>query len=97
MKELKSLFKHKKMTTGEKIKAYRHAYELSQVELAKILDLRQENLSAIENDRKEIGLKTAIKFCAIYNITLDDLIFDSGIENHPIYKEVRQKIKKGSA
>ncbi len=97
MKELKSLFKSQKMTTGQKIKAYRNAHELSQVELAQILELRQENLSAIENDRKEIGLKTAIKFCAIYNITLDDLLFERGLENHPTYKEIRARMKKGSA
>ncbi len=92
MKDLKELFPAVKMSTGEKIKAYRTAFGLSQQKLCEILKIRQENLSAIENDRKEIGLKSAIKFCSIFNITLDDLVFCDGIQSHPLYKEIRRKI-----
>lgn len=81
------------LTTGQKIKQYRKAYKLSQSELAKYMGITQNNLSSIENDRREIGPKIAIKFCAIFNILIDDLLFPNGIENHDTFKEVRSRIK----
>ena len=48
------------MTSGEMIKTLRELKEWTQVELADETGISQANISAIENDRVEIGKQRAI-------------------------------------
>lgn len=82
------------VTTGEKIKAYRTNFKLSQAELGQILNISENNLSKIENNRKDVDLKTATKLCAVFNINIEDLLFPQGIEKNEHFIEVRSNMKE---
>lgn len=79
-------------TAGEKIRAYRKVFKLSQNQLCELIGISQNNLSAIENGRREVGLQTAVKFCAIFNVNLEDLLFPQGIEKESGYIEVAKRL-----
>lgn len=95
MKELKTLLNPiKNQTTGEKVRMYRDAFKLSQTDLAELIGENQANISKIEDDSRAIGAKTAMKFCAVFNITLEGLLFPNGIENEDEFKKVRDKANR---
>lgn len=97
MKNLKDILpRATKRTTGQKIKEYRHAYQIDQKSLAEILKIGQSRLSEIENDRVEIGLSIAKRFCAIFPITLESLVCPMGIERDKEFKDTLKRLKKSS-
>lgn len=55
-------------TPGKLLKAYRKRAGLSVVELANAAGTKYPNISAMENDRRTIGLKTARKLGKILNV-----------------------------
>lgn len=55
-------------TPGKLLKAYRERAGLSVVELANIAGTKYPNISAMENDRRTIGLKTARKLGKVLNV-----------------------------
>ena len=58
---------------GFKIKKLREEKNLSQEQLANLLEISQSKLSKIENGRlKKIEMKLVLKFCKIIDINLDD-------------------------
>ena len=58
---------------GFKIKKLREEKNLSQEQLANLLDISQSKLSKIENGRlKKIEMKLVLKFCKSIDINLDD-------------------------
>lgn len=92
MQDLEEFFpRESNITTGKKIRAYRKAYKLTQEQLAEMIEIDTTNLSKIENDSREIGLMTAKKFCAIFNVTIEDLIYPNGIENDELVKKIKKK------
>lgn len=63
------------MSTGFKIKKLRERKNLSQLQLAVILDITQSDLSKIENGRtKKIDYILMYKFCKEFNVTFDYFI-----------------------
>lgn len=83
--------KIKNETAGDILKRYREAFELSQAMLADLIGTSQNNISAIENGKREIGLNVAIKLCAIFPITLEKLLVPQGLKNHPDYIRALQR------
>ena len=81
----------KDQITGDVIRRYRDAYKLSQNKLAELVGISQNNLSAIENGKRSIGIETATRFCAIFPINLEDLIYPNGIENSVTFIETQKK------
>ena len=58
---------------GFKIKKLREEKNLSQEQLANLLDISQSKLSKIENGRlKKIEMKLVLKFCKNIDISLDE-------------------------
>lgn len=58
---------------GFKIKKLREEKNLSQEQLANLLEISQSKLSKIENGRlKKIEMKLVLKFCKSIDINLDD-------------------------
>ena len=56
-----------------KIKKFREEKNLSQEQLANLLDISQSKISKIENGRlKKIEMKLVLKFCKSIDINLDD-------------------------
>lgn len=93
MKNMINLFsKRKPITTGQVIKAYRKAFKYSQSQLADLIGSSQGNVSGIESGNRDIGLDVAVRFCAIFNINLEDLLFPDGIENSNEFVETRKKV-----
>ena len=63
---------------GFKIKKLREEKNLSQEQLANLLEISQSKLSKIENGRlKKIEMKLVLKFCKIIDINLDDFFENS--------------------
>lgn len=85
MKNAKDVIKRKakKETVGDILKRYREAFELSQAALADLIGTSQNNISAIENGKRDIGVNVAIKLCAIFPVTLEKLLIPGGLKNHP--------------
>lgn len=58
---------------GFKIKKLREEKNLSQEQLANLLEISQSKLSKIENGRlKKIEMKLVLKFCKSIDVSLDD-------------------------
>lgn len=60
---------------GFKIKKLREEKNLSQEQLANLLEISQSKLSKIENGRlKKIEMKLVLKFCKNIDINFDDFL-----------------------
>lgn len=72
--------KHVKTTPGGVIRAFRRNFRITQQELAKVTGIAEANLSAIENDKIEIGVKRAVLIAAAFGIDPSLILFPSGFE-----------------
>jgi transcriptional regulator with XRE-family HTH domain len=70
----------KKVTTGAIIKAFRKNFQITQSDLAKITGIVETNLSAIENDKVEIGVKRAVLIATALGIDPSQLLFPNGVK-----------------
>lgn len=59
---------------SEKLKSLRLEHNLSQVDLAKMLDLSKNSINAYEKGRAEASIDTLIKLADIFNISIDYLV-----------------------
>lgn len=59
MKDYRKAKKHIEVTVGESVKIMREFQELSQNELANLTGIPQSTISAIENDRVQLGIERA--------------------------------------
>ncbi|MBX9767612.1 MAG: helix-turn-helix domain-containing protein [Bdellovibrionales bacterium] len=69
-----------KATPGKVIKAFRKNFNITQQELAAVTGIAEANLSAIENDKVEIGVKRAVLIAAALGINPSGLLFPNGYE-----------------
>ncbi len=96
MKDPLKLISPKNTQSGDIIKAFRKNFEILQDDLAWACGISQANLSAIENNRREVGPKLAIKLSAFLGISPTILLYPNGYQSLPEYKEVIRKKKKVS-
>lgn len=66
---------HIGLTPGEALEILRTLQGLSQLELAKITGLSQPNISALENNRANMGRETAIKLAHALKVHPGVLLF----------------------
>ena len=94
MKNAKDVIKRKiqNETVGDILKRYRESFGLSQAALADLIGTTQNNISAIENGKREIGVNVAITLCAIFPITLEKLLIPGGLKNHPDYIKALKRV-----
>ena len=59
MKDYKIAKRHIKVTVGESVRIVRELQEMSQNDLAKATGIPQSTISAIENDRVNLGVERA--------------------------------------
>ena len=59
MKDYRKAKKHIEVTVGESVKIMREFQQLSQNELADLTGIPQSTISAIENDRVQLGVERA--------------------------------------
>ena len=80
LRDLDHLFRVKNNTAGKVIKAFRNNFDISQRELCEITGINEKNLSAIENNRREIGIHTAKKIAAFFGIDPGSILFPNGLD-----------------
>lgn len=69
------------MTTGEMVKHLRELKEFSQLDLAKLTGISQTNISAIENNRIEIGKQRAIVLAEALDVHPSAIMFADYAQN----------------
>lgn len=94
MKSPLSIISPSKSTTGDIIKAFRKNFDILQDDLAWACGISQANLSAIENNRRDIGPKLALKLAAFLGVSPSILLYPNGFQNTQEYKEVLKRKKK---
>ena len=94
MKDPLQLITPKNVKAGDIIKAFRKNFDILQDDLAWACGISQANLSALENNRRDIGPKVALKLAAFLGISPTILLYPNGYQGLPEYKEVLQKKKK---
>ncbi len=62
------------------LKQLRKEHGYTQTDLAKLIGMEQNNYSKYERGEREIGRKTIIKLCQVYNISADYLL---GLTDEP--------------
>ena len=81
-------------TTGQLIKAWRTNFEVSQDQMAFACGVSQANLSAIENDRRDVGPRVALKLASFMGLAPDLILYPNGFTSEPEYKEVQKRMSK---
>lgn len=94
MKRTIDIFSIPGTQAGDIIKAFRKNFVISQDDMARACGISQSKLSDIENSRREIDPRVAIKIAAFLNIHPSILLYPDGYESLPEYKEVQKKRKK---
>ncbi len=83
-------FKKGKLTTGKILKAFRNRFGLTQKEVSKAVDISVSNLSALENDKRNIGAELAGRFSVIYGVRVERLLFPNGLKVLKGYKKLEK-------
>ena len=88
------MFSLNKTTTGQLIKSWRENFAVSQDFMAFACGISQANLSAIENDRRDIGSRVALRLSSFMSVAPDIILYPNGFEKEPEYKEVQNRKRK---
>jgi transcriptional regulator with XRE-family HTH domain len=81
-----------KLTTGKILKSMRVRFGLTQKEVAHAIGISVSNLSALENDKRNIGAELAGRFSVIYGVRVERLLFPNGLKDLKGYKRL-EKLK----
>lgn len=85
-----SILKSRKLSTGRVLKSFRLKLELTQAEVAKLVEISVPNLSAIENDKRKIGADVAARFSVLYKLPIQFILYPSGIDKMKGYKKLNK-------
>ena len=66
----------RKIKLAENIRFYRKAFDLSQEQLADMLNVDKKTISAWENNLREPNIIIISKLCDIFGETADSLLFE---------------------
>ncbi|MCT4641497.1 MAG: helix-turn-helix domain-containing protein [Bacteriovoracaceae bacterium] len=83
-----------KLSTGKILKAFRNRFGLTQKEVAGAIGISISNLSALENDKRNIGAELAGRFSVIYGVRIERLLFPNGLKDIKGYKKLERLKKK---
>lgn len=78
-------------TTGDLIKVFRANFGIKQDDMAYACKISQANFSAIEQNRREVGPRIALKLAAFMGLSPEVVLYPNGYEAEPDYKEVRER------
>lgn len=81
-------------TTGSLVKSWRTNFEIPQDDMAFACGISQANLSAIENGRREVGSRIALRLAAYMGLSPDIILYPNGFESEPEFKEVQKRTNK---
>lgn len=78
---------------GARIKFLRNKRGLTAMQLAEIVNISREHLSAVENGIKPISLTTLQKICDALGITLAEFFVDENANLPSEYQELLENVK----
>lgn len=78
-------------TIGERIRLLRKEHNLTQDQLAKLIDKTKSNVSGYENDKFEPSAQTIISLCNFFDVSADFLLF--GINNDVLKIEHKEDLE----
>ncbi len=78
-------------STGALVKAFRKNFGISQSQLAAAVGVTQSNLSAIENDNRDVGKDVALKLSAVMGLSPEIILFPGGYEEEADYQAARER------
>lgn len=94
MKEMKDFFQQE-TSTGRIIRSFRKSFGITQKEIAETIGINESNMSAIENDKREIGVDLATRLGAFLGIRPSILLFPNGQEKALArHNKIAKKAKK---
>lgn len=80
-----------KITPGKIVRARREALGLTQSDIHKLTGIKTTFLSAVENDKRNLGVETASKIAAAIGLHPSSILFP---EDFNLDKEISKIIKK---
>lgn len=83
-----------KLTSGKVLKALRMRFGYTQKDISKAIGVSVSNLSALENDNRNLGVELAAKFSVLYGTRIESLIFPNGLKSMKGYSSLIKKIEK---
>ena len=83
-----------KLTSGKILKAMRIRFGFTQAQVSEAIDISVSNLSALENDRRNLGVELAAKFSVLYGVRIESLLFPNGIKAMQGYNSLLKKVEK---
>lgn len=85
-----------KATPGQIVRAFRRNFGLTLKELEQITGVNYTNLSAIEHDRIDIGVRRAVLLAAAFGIQPAQILFPEGYvrPEHKDVERVRTRAKR---
>ncbi len=81
-------------STGQLVKAWRTNFEIPQDHMAFACGISQANLSAIENGRREVGPKVALRLSSFMGVSPDIILYPNGFDTEPEFLEVQKRKNK---
>jgi transcriptional regulator with XRE-family HTH domain len=81
-------------TAGQLVKAWRTNFEIPQDDMAFACGISQANLSAIENDRREVGPRVALRLASFMGLAPDIILYPNGFDSEPEFLEVQKRKEK---
>lgn len=81
-------------TTGSLVKSWRTNFEIPQDDMAFACGISQANLSAIENGRRDVGPRIALRLAAFMGLSPEIILYPNGFDEEPEFKEVKKRKEK---
>ena len=79
-------------TIGNRIAGVRRSHKVTQEALADMLEISPKHISHVENATSCLSLKSLIRFCTIFNCSMDYIIF--GNANNDVLSKLPDEIVK---
>lgn len=81
-------------TSGRVVRAFRRNFNLTLADIEHLTGIPSSNLSAIENDKLEIGVRRARLLAAVYGISPALLLFPSASAEEKRFRQIRKAAAK---
>jgi plasmid maintenance system antidote protein VapI len=78
------------LTPGKVVRSFRSSFGITIKELSEITKLEASNISAIENDRRDVGALVAAKLGAALGLPPEMIMFPKGYRRPNLEREVHQ-------
>jgi len=81
-------------SAGQLVKSWRTNFQISQDEMAFACGISQANLSAIENGRRDVGSRVALRLSSFMGLSPEIILYPNGVDAEPEFIEVQKRKEK---